>query len=177
MEKTMETAMERAKEAPEKQEVHLSGRWETPLAFGLPDAESLLERLEKQVSGARLESQVQGRSLNPALLCVCFLYFLVVFCRFCFFPLVMDALHCFFQGPDEPEDPVFNFPVFLVCEVAENAGDTYLTARGLRMLRQDVPEKQAGDQIFGTERRVIFECFSRIIPGLVYISGTVNNHR
>ena len=64
----METAMERAKEAPEKQEVHLSGRLETPLRldYRIPKAYS---KDSNQVSGARLESQVQGRSLIQ--LCSC----------------------------------------------------------------------------------------------------------
>jgi len=90
----METAMERAKEAPEKQEVHLSRRLETPLRldYRIPKAHW---KDSNQVSGARLESQVQGRSLNPALFLFCF--FLCV--GFVFFPLVMDALHLFFPGP------------------------------------------------------------------------------
>ena len=68
METTMETAMERAKEAPEKQEVHLSRRLETPLRldYRIPKAYS---KDSNQVSGARLESQVQGRSLIQ--LCSC----------------------------------------------------------------------------------------------------------
>lgn len=156
METTMETAMERAKEAPEKQEVHLSRRLETPLRldYRIPKAHW---KDSNQVSGARLESQVQGRSLNPALFLFCF-----SLCVGFVFSPCDGCIACVFFRALMNRRTRINFPVFLVPEVAENAGDSTLDSSGFtnsppRMYRRSRLEIKFLER---NGRRVIFECFS-----------------